>query len=125
MLCRLRLERTGRFSLGQDSELYAPTSSGLSQFLLDTYDAAVVDDTSAGSTVEGTRSRPPRYGAFVFGDLIPLNVTVDWDAVRERPELVAMVLETIADSLPTEGGEFDLKVGDVVIASHHNHLLDS
>lgn len=87
----------------ESGTLFPPSSSGLSRFLLDTYDSSVVKDTPSGN-------RPPRYGAFVFGDVIPLNVTVDWDAVRERPETLAMVLEAASESLPSEGGDFDLEV---------------
>lgn len=46
----------------------------------------------------------------MFGDRFPVNVTVDWDALRERPELLAESLEILSETLPTEGGEFDLKV---------------
>lgn len=119
--------------------LTAPTSSGLSRFMLDTYStgglpgggAAAAGDADAGvdvtavepaSSDEATtaaaaldlvdgRGRPPRYGAFVFGDRIALNVTVDWDTLREDPEIVASALEIVGDDvLPAEGGEVDLKV---------------
>lgn len=91
------------FVLVVEPGLFAPSSSGLSRFLLDTYDSSDIKDASSGN-------RPPRYGAFVFGDVIPFNVTVDWDAVREKPETLAMVLEAVSESLPTEGGDFDLEV---------------
>lgn len=57
------------------------------------------------------RGRPPRYGAFVFGDRIAVNMTVDWDTLRERPELVASALEIVGDDvIPADGGEVDLQV---------------
>lgn len=46
----------------------------------------------------------------MFGDRISLNVTVDWDKVRERPELLAAALQVAGDSLPEDGGEYDLQV---------------
>ncbi|CAN0193444.1 unnamed protein product [Ectocarpus sp. 12 AP-2014] len=112
--------------------LTAPTSSGLSRFMLDTYntggmittssddaddvDVSVETDTSdeaAATTLldgGGGGGRPPRYGAFVFGDRIPLNLTVDWDSFRENPEMLASALEIVGDDvIPAEGGEFDLQ----------------
>lgn len=85
--------------------------------MLETYDS---NSDAVGATTEnaandqqpgdGGFARPPRYGAFVFGDKIPLNVTVDWDKIRERPELLEVALETAADSFPADGGDFDLQV---------------
>ncbi|CAN0051014.1 unnamed protein product [Ectocarpus sp. 4 AP-2014] len=112
--------------------LTAPTSSGLSRFMLDTYntggmittssddgddvDVSVETDTSdeaAAATTpldDGGGGRPPRYGAFVFGDRIPVNLTVDWDSFRENPEMLASALEIVGDDvIPAEGGEFDLQ----------------
>eukprot|EP00903_Cladosiphon_okamuranus_P005738 g5694.t1 len=120
--------------VGKATGLTSPTSSGLSRFMLDTYntgglpggaaaagdaDAGVdvtvepasSDETTAGALefVDG-RGRPPRYGAFVFGDRITLNVTVDWDTLREDPEIVASALKIVGDDvIPAEGGEMDLK----------------
>lgn len=91
---------------GDSTGLIAPTSAGLSEFLLDTY-----DQTGSGQrSGDDSLSRLPRYGAFVFGDRIPLNITVDWDRVRERPELLGMALQIASENIPAEGGEFDLKV---------------
>lgn len=57
------------------------------------------------------RRRPPRYGAFVFGDRIAVNVTVDWDTLRAKPEIVASALEIVGDDvIPADGGEVDLQV---------------
>lgn len=109
------LEKRHRILIaGEVSGLSVPTSSGLSRFLLDTY-----DDTEVALTVESAsdrkpgdegHGRPPRYGAFVFGDRIPLNVTIDWDSLKERPELLALALKTTSEYLPAEGGKFDLDV---------------
>lgn len=114
--------------------LTAPTSSGLSRFMLDTYDtgglpggAAASADAGVDVTIEagssdqasattatglgGGRGRPPRYGAFVFGDRIAVNVTVDWDTLREKPEIVASALEIVGDDvIPADGGQVDLQV---------------
>lgn len=72
----------------------------------ETTELASASEAGAG----GHHTRPPRYGAFVFGDRFPFNVTVDWDELRQRPELLAESLELLSEALPTEGGEFDLKV---------------
>lgn len=74
------------------------SSTGLSRFLLDTYDE------------HDGQSRPARYGAYVFGDRIPLNVTVDWDDIRENPEVLKRALELAGDVVPAEGGHYDVKV---------------
>lgn len=98
----------------KQSGLSVPTSSGISRFLLDTYNNIGEDEAaelaSANGAGTGDNTRPPRYGAFVFGDRFPVNVTVDWDELRERPELLAESLKVLSEALPTEGGEFDLKV---------------
>lgn len=66
--------------------------------------------TTAADFGDG-RGRPPRYGAYVFGDSIAVNVTVDWDALREKPEIVASALEIVGDDvIPADGGEVDLEV---------------
>ncbi|CAN0373503.1 unnamed protein product, partial [Ectocarpus sp. 8 AP-2014] len=122
--------------IDEGAGLTAPTSSGLSRFMLDTYntggmittssndgddvDVSVETDTSdeaAAATTPldgggggGGGGRPPRYGAFVFGDRIPVNLTVDWDSFREDPEMLASALEIVGDDvIPAEGGEFDLQ----------------
>ena len=107
----IRFQKCCLFLITKDEEkskLSFPTSSGLSRFLLDTYNNIATEEEEA---VEGGgNTRPPRYGAFVFGDRFPYNVTVDWDTLRERPELLAEGLEVLGETLPTDGGEFDLKV---------------
>lgn len=122
--------------------LAAPTSTGLSRYMLDTYSGGVIaparpnagpsdgdptgvdPETPSSSSVlsdasssppggegDNQEERPPRYGAFVFGDRIPVNVTVDWDSLRERPEVLESALEVVGDEiLPPGGGEFDLQV---------------
>eukprot|EP00752_Nemacystus_decipiens_P003898 g3578.t3 len=123
--------------VGRATGLTAPTSSGLSRFMLDTYNtgglpggaAAAAAATAADSGVDVTfeqassdgtiataadlmdgEGRPPRYGAFVFGDRIAVNLTVDWDTLREKPELVESALEIVGDDvIPADGGEIDLE----------------
>lgn len=94
-----------------------PTSTGLSRFLLDTYDDDGDMEGFLDHKKEAVRQggdagekRPPRYGAFVFGDRIMLNLTVEWDKIRDNPAFFGMALETVTEVLPPEGGAFDLKV---------------
>lgn len=76
----------------------------------DTSDEAAAAATTA-TPLDGSGGRAPRYGAFVFGDRIPVNLTVDWDSFRENPEMLASALEILGDDvIPAEGGEFDLQV---------------
>lgn len=81
----------------------------------DDVEVSVETDTSeraeATTPLDGSDGRAPRYGAFVFGDRIPVNLTVDWDSFRENPEMLASALEIVGDDvIPAEGGELDLQV---------------
>lgn len=90
---------------GIDTGVPEGTSTGLSRYLLDTY-----GDDNDESREFAEDPRPPRYGAFVFGDRIPVNVTIDWDEVRDRPELFGLAFEVAGEVLPADGGTYDLKV---------------
>lgn len=59
---------------------------------------------------DGGGARPARYGAYVFGDRIPMNLTIDWEEVRDKPALFGKALEFVGEVLPGDGGELDLKV---------------
>ena len=80
-----------------------------------TVEPASSDGTTApaatAAELMGGQGRPPRYGAFVFGDRIAVNLTVDWDTLREEPEIVESALEIVGDDvIPANGGEVDLEV---------------
>lgn len=57
--------------------------------------------------------RDNRYGAFVFRDSIPLNLTVDWDWVRENIEPILENTELINELLETSG--FNVSIGDFLV----------
>lgn len=99
-------------SWAAEAGLSAPTSTGLSGYMLDTYNTGGLVVGVGAATGADDQGRPPRYGAFVFGDRIPVNVSVDWDSLRENPEILSAALETVGDDLiPADGGEVDLQVG--------------
>ncbi|CAM9145594.1 unnamed protein product [Choristocarpus tenellus] len=89
--------------LDTSTGLSEPTSTGLSSFLLDTDDAEEQFQPFQGATAGGVPSpdsfsvHPPRYGAFVFGDRVPVNVTGDWPALRKEPEAIVFLLAEAAD----------------------------
>lgn len=39
-----------------------------------------------------------------------MNLTVNWDAVKDTPVLFGKALEAVGNLLPPGGGEYDLKV---------------
>lgn len=102
---------------GLNDDYLEPTSTGLSRFLLGTYNGngamgGLLNRTQAavGHGGDAGEIRPPRYGAFVFGDRIMVNLTIEWDQVKDNPALFGMGLETVSKALPPGGGKFDVKV---------------
>ncbi|CAM9302607.1 unnamed protein product [Discosporangium mesarthrocarpum] len=102
----------------ESSGLTEATSSGMSQLLLDVHTvsraetdnpqtssdgqkpsgAGIAPALDTGSVGTATPSRLPRFGAFVFGDIITVDVTVDWPEVQAHPDSAAATLSALANT---------------------------